>query len=101
MQNNVYLYILAMAATTYLIRAMPFVLLRKPISNVYVRSFLHYVPYITLSIMIFPAILSATSTTVSAGIGFAVAILVAYKFENLFLVAGTACLAVFFVEFFV
>lgn len=57
-----YLYILVMAATTYLIRVLPLTLIRKPIRSVFLRSFLFYVPYVTLSVMTFPAIMNATQS---------------------------------------
>ena len=60
MVNSILLAILTMAAVTYLIRVLPLVLIRREIKNKTVRSFLYYVPYVTLSVMTFPAILSAT-----------------------------------------
>ena len=42
---NIYLYILAMALTTYLIRVLPMTIFRKPIKSRFLRSFLYYVPY--------------------------------------------------------
>ena len=59
---NIYIYIAAMALTTYLIRVLPLTIFRKPIHNRFVRSFLHYVPYACLTTMTFPAILSSTET---------------------------------------
>jgi len=62
MSGNVYIYILVMSLITYLIRMLPLTLIRKTIRSPFLRSFLHYVPYVTLSVMTFPAILSATSS---------------------------------------
>ena len=59
---NTYLYIAIMAATTYAIRVLPLTLIRKPIRSTFLRSFLYYVPYVTLAVMTFPAILNATSS---------------------------------------
>jgi len=56
-----YLYLFVMAATTYLIRVLPLTLIRKPIQNPFLRSFLFYVPYVTLAVMTFPAIMNARS----------------------------------------
>ena len=98
MYHNVYLYILVMAAVTYLIRALPLTLIRKPIQNRTVRSFLHYVPYVTLAVMTFPAILSATASIWSAMAGFAAAVILAYQGKSLFQVAIGACLVVFLLE---
>ena len=97
MTNNIYLYILVMAGVTYLIRMLPLVLAKKEITNVYIKSFLYYVPYACLAAMTFPAILSSTSFTISALVGFAVAIIAAYKEKSLLTVALLACFAVFIV----
>ena len=64
--GNVYIYTLGMALVTYLIRVLPFTLIRKKIENRTIRSFLYYVPYVTLAVMTFPAILDATLTPWSA-----------------------------------
>lgn len=60
MSHNIYIYIFVMAGVTYLIRLLPLTFIRKEIKNTFIRSFLYYVPYVTLSVMTFPAILSAT-----------------------------------------
>ena len=73
MNHNVYLYILVMAGVTYLIRILPLTLIKKEIKNVYVKSFLYYVPYVTLSVMTFPAILHATASVWSGAAALAVA----------------------------
>ena len=98
MNHNVYVYILVMAAVTYLIRMLPLALSRKEITNPFVKSFLFYVPYACLAAMTFPAILTSTASVVSAVIGFAVALFVAYKEKSLLTVALCACAAVFIVE---
>lgn len=98
MNNNIYAYILVMAVTTYLIRALPLTIIRKEIKNRFIRSFLYYVPYATLAAMVFPAILYSTSSMVSAAMGFVVALFVAYKEKSLLTVALMACGAVFIVE---
>ena len=60
-----YLYLFVMAATTYLIRVLPLTLIRKPIQNPFLRSFLFYVPYVTLAVMTFPAIMNATQSPIA------------------------------------
>ena len=70
MQRNIYIYILIMAGVTYLIRVLPLTLIRQEIKNQFIRSFLYYVPYVTLSVMTFPAILNATNSQVSSLSGF-------------------------------
>lgn len=98
--NNIMIYILVMAITTYLIRVLPLTLVRKEITNVYIKSFLHYVPYVTLAVMIFPAIIDATASPWSALAGFIVAIAVSYYGTSLIKVALLSCLSVFVVELF-
>ena len=51
-----------MAIATYAIRVLPLTLIRKEITNKYIKSFLYYVPYVTLAVMTFPAILTATQS---------------------------------------
>ena len=98
MPNNIYLYVLVMAGVTYLIRMLPLALWKREIKNVYVRSFLHYVPYACLAAMTFPAILSSTGSLLSAICGFAVALLLAYREKSLLAVALCACGMVLVVE---
>ena len=97
MSHNIYIYILVMAAVTYLIRMLPLALSRKEITSPFIRSFLYYVPYACLAAMTFPAILFATDSVISAAVGFIVALIAAYK-ESLLTVALFACAAVFIVE---
>jgi branched-subunit amino acid transport protein len=99
--NNVYVYIIIMAVVTYLIRVLPLTLVRKEIKNTYIRSFLYYVPYVTLAVMIFPAILDSTASVWSASVGLLVAILFSYKGASMVSVALLACLSVFIVELFI
>lgn len=100
MKSSVYVYILVMAAVTYMIRMLPLVLVKKEITNVTLKSFLYYVPYVTLSLMTFPAILSATNSTWSAFTGFIIAGVIAYRGGSLFKVSIGACAAVFVLEMF-
>ena len=93
---SIFLYVLVMAGVTYLIRMLPLVLARKEIKNRYIKSFLYYVPYACLAAMTFPAILSSTDYLISAIVGFAVALLLAYLEKSMILVA--ACAAVFVCE---
>ncbi|HIX59796.1 MAG TPA: AzlD domain-containing protein [Candidatus Blautia gallistercoris] len=93
-----FLYLLVMAGVTYLIRMLPLVLIKREITNPFVKSFLYYVPYASLAAMTFPAILTATESVVSGAAGFAAALLAAYKEKSLLTVAVCACAAVFVVE---
>lgn len=88
-----------MALTTFLIRALPMFLIRKPITNKFINSFLYYVPYITLSVMTFPAIVEATNTLLAGYIALVVGIVAAIKNANLITVASLCCLTVLIIEF--
>ncbi len=98
MNRNVYLYILVMAGVTYLIRMLPLTLIRKEIKNTYIKSFLYYVPYVTLSVMIFPAILTATESIWSGAAALAVGTFFAYRGKSLVQVSVASCAAVLFLE---
>lgn len=95
---KIYLYILVMAITTYLIRAIPLVFFKKPIENRFLKSFLHYVPVACLTAMTFPAILSATENMISGAVGLAVAVVLALRNKSLIVVAVAGCAAVFIME---
>ena len=97
--ENIFLAILVMAGVTYFIRMLPLVLIRREIKNRFVRSFLHYVPYVTLSVMTFPAILSATGVIWSAVAALAVAVVLSLMRCKLPVVALAACTTVLLVEF--
>jgi len=101
MNTNIYIYILVMAVVTYLIRLLPLTIIRTEIKNTFVRSFLYYVPYVTLSVMTFPAILTATNSIFSALTGFFVALIIAAKGGSLIKVAAAAVVTVFIVELFI
>lgn len=98
MSQNTYIYLLVAALTIYAIRALPLTLIQKGITNTFIRSFLYYVPYVTLAVMAFPAIITATGSLISGVVAFAVAVLVAYMDGNLFKVALASCVAVYLTE---
>lgn len=98
MEHSFFTYLIVMAGVTYLIRMIPFVLVKEKIKNRFILSFLHYIPYAVLAVMTIPAIFSSTSSTASAGIGFIVAVLFAYFGGSLVKVAAFSTLAVFVVE---
>ena len=95
---SIYIYVLVMAVTTYLIRALPLLFLKKPIQSRFLRSFLHYVPVACLTSMTFPAILYTTDHIISGAVGLGVAVLLALKKKSLITVAAAACLGVFLTE---
>ena len=98
MKGNVYIYIAVMALVTFLIRVLPLTLIRKKITNVTLRSFLYYVPYVTLSVMTFPAIIEATNSVWSGIAALVSGVLLAYFGVSLFGVAVCSCAVVFVLE---
>ena len=95
---NLYLYILAMAVTTYLIRMLPLTVFRKPIRSRFVKSFLHYVPYACLTAMTFPAIIYDTTYLLSGAAALVVAVVLAFRGKSLLTVSLASCAAVFISE---
>lgn len=95
---NFFLYLLIMAGVTYLVRMLPLVLVRRKITNRFVRSFLYYIPYSVLSVMTVPAIFYSTGNIISALVGSAIAVVLAYKKKSLIVVAAFAALAVLVTE---
>jgi len=95
---SIYLYILTMALTTYLIRVLPLTIFRKPIKSRFLRSFLHYVPYACLTAMTFPAILSSTASILSGTAALLVAVFLAYRGKSLLTVSLSASAAVILTE---
>ena len=95
---KIYLYIVVMALTTYLVRVLPLILLKKPIRSRFLKSFLRYIPAASLTAMTFPAILYATEHILSGMIGLMVAVLLALRKKSLVLVAVASCAAVFVTE---
>ena len=100
MSHNIFFYILIMAVVSYAIRVLPLTLIRKQIKNRFIQSFLYYVPYVTLSVMTFPAIIEATQSPLSGAIALAVGIAAAWFGARLFKVAVSCCSVVFIVELF-
>lgn len=92
MSGNIYIYIAIVAITSYLIRVLPLTLIRKPIKNRFIRSFLYYVPYVTLAVMTFPAIIDATATPLAGALALIAGIFMAWKGLGLFPVAIACCI---------
>ena len=95
-----YLSIFTAFLVSYLIRVLPLTLIRKPIKNRFLRSFLYYVPYITLAVMTFPAIIEAAQSPVAGLIALIAGIVLSYFGVGLFPVACTCCGVVFIAELF-
>lgn len=98
MKYSFFVYLAVMAGITYLIRMLPFVLVKEKIKNRFILSFLHYIPYAVLSVMTIPAIFTSTSSVFSASAGFVVAVILAYFNGSLLKVAALSSLTVFVFE---
>ena len=96
--HNPYIYIGVMALVTYLIRVLPLTLVRREIKNIYIRSFLYYVPYVTRSVMTFPSIMEATGSQWSGLAALVVGIFLAWNGASLFKVAVACCAVVYILE---
>lgn len=100
MKGNAYIYIFVAAFVSYLIRVLPLTLIRKPINNRFIKSFLYYVPYVTLAVMTFPAIINATQSPIAGIIALVLGIIFSYVGLGLFPVAIICCVSVLISEFF-
>ena len=96
-----YLAIFTAFGVSYLIRVLPLTLIRKPIKNRFIRSFLYYVPYVTLAVMTFPAIVQATQSPIAGIIALVIGIILSFFGAGLFPVACVSCGVVFVSELFV
>lgn len=90
---SIAIYIAVMAGVTYLIRVIPFAFFRKQITSKFLNSLLYYIPYAVLSAMTFPAIFYSTGNTITASIGTAIALVLAYFDLPLIVVALSASLS--------
>lgn len=96
--SQFWIYLLVTAGVTYLVRMIPLVLMKGKITNRFILSFLHYIPYAVLSVMTIPAIFYATDNVLPAFIGFCAATVLAWKNKSLLQVAAAACAAVLIAE---
>ena len=98
---NKYAYLATVIVTIALIRILPVTLIRRQIKNRFIRSFLYYVPYVTLAVMTFPAIIEATSSPIAGAVALICGIVAAWLGLGLFPVSIICCAVVFVLEFFV
>ena len=96
--TNTWIYILIMALVTFIIRALPMTLIRKPINNKFIKSFLYYVPYVTLAVMTFPAIIECTNLPMAGLLALIIGVVSAWNKASLISVASICCIVVLIVE---
>ena len=98
---SAYIYIIGMCLITAAIRILPLLILRRPIKNRFLRSFFYYVPYVTLSVMTFPAIVNATDGPVSGALALAIGLILSWIGANMITVSAACCVVVFVAELFI
>ena len=98
---NPYVYIIGMWFLTAIIRILPLLVLRRPIRNRFLRSFFHYVPYVTLAVMTFPAIVNATASPLAGAVALIAGIVLAWIGANMITVSAACCVVVLLLELFV
>jgi len=98
---SAYIYIIGMCLITAAIRILPLLILRRPIKNRFLRSFFYYVPYVTLSVMTFPAIVHATDSPVAGALALAVGLILSWIGANMITVSAACCVVVFVAELFI
>ena len=96
--NNIYIYILVMAGVSFAIRALPVTIFRRQIQSKFIKSFLYYVPYVTLAVMTFPAIIEATQSRISGTLALICGTLAAWFNMSMFKTAIICCAVVFVCE---
>ena len=98
---NPYVYIIGMWFITAIIRILPLLILRRPIRNRFLRSFFYYVPYVTLAVMTFPAIVNATASPLAGAVALIAGIVLAWIGANMITVSAACCVVVLLLELFV
>ena len=101
MTHSIYLYIAIMAGVSFLIRTLPLTLIRRPITNLFLRSVLFYVPYVTLAVMTFPAIMNATQSPIAGAAAMVIGIVAAWCGLGLLPVSLVCCATVLILEHFI
>lgn len=98
MTHSIYLYIFVAVAVSCLIRVLPLTLIRGKIKNQFIRSFLYYVPYVTLAVMTFPAIIAAPQIPIAGILALVAGIIASWKGMNMLGIAALCCAVVFVCE---
>ena len=98
MSGNVYVYIAVMSLVSLMVRVLPLTLIRGQIKNRFLRSFLYYVPYVTLAVMTFPAIVEATQSPIAGALALVVGGALAWAGAGLFPVSAACCAVAFVAE---
>ena len=95
---NPYVYFLGMWFITAIIRVLPLLVMRRPVKSRFLRSFFHYVPYVTLAVMTFPAIVNATDSPLAGAVALVAGIVLAWIGANMITVSAACCVVVLVLE---
>ncbi|MCI6675062.1 MAG: AzlD domain-containing protein [Sphaerochaetaceae bacterium] len=98
MRHDIWTYIMVMSVATIAIKALPLALIRRQIANPFLRSFLFYLPYVTLAVMTFPSIIQATQNPLAGVLALVLGVVLAWFGAGLPVVASACCLVVFVTE---
>ncbi len=98
MNHSIWIYLVVMSAVTLAIRILPLTLIRRQIKSRFLRSFLFYVPYVTLAVMTFPDIIQATQTPISGMLALIGGAVLAWLGASLLKVSAFCCVVVFLAE---
>ena len=96
--RSIVICILLGIVTTNLIRVLPMLLIKGQISNRFLRSFLYYVPYVTLAVMTFPSMIQTTLSPLSGIVALIVGLIAAWRRLGLFPVAAICCAIVYLID---
>ena len=97
-KHSIIICILLAIITTNLIRVVPILLIKGPINNRFLRSFLYYVPCVTLAVMTFPSMIQTTMSPLSGTVALIVGIIAAWRRMGLFPVAAICCAIVYLMD---
>lgn len=97
-RHNIIIYILLAIIATNLIRVLPMVLIKGQIRNRFLRSFLYYMPYVTLAVMTFPDMIQTTMTPTSGIVSLIAGVIAAWYGMGLFPVAAICCVIVYLMD---
>ena len=98
MKQQLWTIVFILGAMIFLMKVVPLVFFKNKIQNKFLQSFLTYIPIAVLTSLTFPAVFHSTSSVLSATVGLAVAIILAYIGQGLLVVSVSAAVAVFIAE---
>ena len=97
-RHNIIIYILLAIIATNIIRVLPMTLIKGQIRNRFLRSFLYYMPYVTLAVMTFPDMIQTTMTPASGIVSLIAGVIAAWYGMGLFPVAAICCVIVYLMD---